>query len=129
MLEASGQLDGMPQECKYAVLRGFQTHDFQHVITGYSSDGISEIKLQAFCLAQIRFPYFGMWVSNVTSRMTFIDPDSIVPIMDAISDGWKLGRSIKNIQFEKWEERLEQPLAEVRKEFGIDPAGSQPFAA
>jgi len=33
-LEAAGMLDGMPDPMKFAVLRGFQTHDFQHVVTG-----------------------------------------------------------------------------------------------
>lgn len=59
-LESSGMLAGMPASMKYAVLRGFQTHDFQHVVTGYNSKPQGEIALQAFCLAQLHFPYFGM---------------------------------------------------------------------
>jgi ubiquinone biosynthesis protein COQ4 len=94
MLVANGQLDGMPEPMQYAVLRGFQTHDFQHVVTGYDSSGLGEIALQAFCLAQLQFPYFGMWISVVTTKMTFISPTSIVPLMDAITDGWQLGRTV-----------------------------------
>ncbi len=125
-LEAAGMLDGMPEAMKFAVLRGFQTHDFQHVVTGYDSSGRGEIALQAFCLAQLQFPYFGMWMSVVTSRMTYCDPSMIVPMMDAITDGWQLGRSVENIQVEQWETMLDQPLAEVRARYGITPTG---FAA
>lgn len=121
-LEAAGVLDGMPEPMRFAVLRGFQTHDFQHVVTGYDSSGKGEIALQAFCLAQLQFPYFGIWMSVVTTRMTFVDPKMIVPMMDAITDGWQLGRRVSNIQGERWEEMLDQPLAAVRARYGFSPA-------
>ena len=119
-LEARGDLDGMPEEIRYAVIRGFQTHDFQHVVTGYDSSGLGEIALQAFCLAQLRFPYFAMWISTVTTQMTYVRPSSITPLMDAITDGWERGRSVKNIQAQPWEEMLDQPLEHVRAEFDVE---------
>ena len=122
VLESTGMLDGMPEPMKYAVLRGFQTHDFQHVATGYDSSGRGEIALQAFCLAQIRFPYFAMWMSVTTTRMTFVAPQMIEPMMDAITDGWQLGRRTPNIQCVKWETQLDQPLADVRARYGVIPA-------
>jgi ubiquinone biosynthesis protein Coq4 len=124
-LERAGALDGMPAQLRFAVLRGFQTHDFQHVVTGYDSSGWGEIALQAFCLAQIRFPYFGMWMSVVTTRMTFADPESITPMMDAISRGWQAGRSVDNIQAVQWEELLDVPLDEIRARFSIGRAGTR----
>jgi hypothetical protein len=81
MLVRAGMLDGMPEVMQQAVLRGFQVHDFQHVLTGYDPSGLGEIALQSFCLAQIRFPYFSMWMSVITSRMTFVDPTIITAIM------------------------------------------------
>lgn len=122
-LAKAGFLDGMPEPVRYAVLRGFQTHDFQHVVTGFDSSPGGEIALQAFCLAQIRFPYFAMWMSVVATRMTFVDPDVIRPAMDAITAGWQLGRRVGNIQFERWEELLDRPLAELRRRHGLAPAG------
>ncbi len=119
----SGQLDRMPEELKYAIIRGFQIHDILHVITGYTPSGLDELSLQAFCLAQLQFPYFGMWMATTTSRMTFLEPDGIVPVMDAISRGWQLGRETRNLQFERWEERFEEPLAEVRVPYGVPPEG------
>jgi ubiquinone biosynthesis protein Coq4 len=113
----------MPEQMKYAVIRGFQLHDILHVITGYTPRPPDELSLQAFCLAQLQFPYFGMWMATTTSNMTFLQPDAIVPIMDAISRGWQYGRSVKNLQFEKWEAMFEEPLAEVRPRYGIVPEG------
>ena len=118
-LAASGQLDRMPPELRYAIIRGFQIHDLLHVMTGYEATPRGEIALQAFCLAQLRFPYFAMWMSVVTTRMTFLDPDSIVPIMDAITDGWSFGRSARNIQVLKLEQMIERPLLDVQQELGL----------
>jgi ubiquinone biosynthesis protein Coq4 len=99
-LADAGMLDGMPEVMQSAVLRGFQVHDFQHVVTGYDPSGRGEIALQAFCLAQTTFPYFGMWMSVVTTRMTFVDPAAIGPMMDAIADGWQHGGTARTLAFE-----------------------------
>ena len=120
---STGQLDRMPEDLKYAIVRGFQVHDILHVITGYTPSGLDELALQAFSLAQLQFPYFGMWMSVSTTQMTFLRPDAIVPAMDAMSSGWQFGRSVRNLAFERWEERFSEPLAEVRPEFGIRPEG------
>lgn len=122
-MTASGQLDRMPADMKYAIIRGFQIHDILHVVTGYTPSGLDELSLQAFCLAQLRFPYFAMWMATTTTRMTFLDPAGIVPVMDAITQGWQYGRSVKNLQFEKWESMFEEPLAEVRPRYGVAPEG------
>lgn len=127
-LESSGMLDGMPEPLRYAVLRGFQLHDFLHVVTGYGPSPRDELALQSFCLAQLQFPYFGMWVAVVTTRMTFIAPDLIVGTMDAVTEGWQYGRSVANVQIVRWEERLDEPLADLRRSHGIDPEGRHPLA-
>jgi ubiquinone biosynthesis protein COQ4 len=120
MLAASGQLDRMPEALRYAIIRGFQVHDLMHVLSGYPASPAGEIALQAFCLAQIRFPYFAMWMSVVTTRMALLDPDQTIPMMNAITDGWQFGRSAKNIQFEPWETMFDRPTATLRTAFGLD---------
>jgi ubiquinone biosynthesis protein COQ4 len=118
---AAGQLDRMPADMKYAIIRGFQIHDILHVVTGYTASPLDELSLQAFCLAQLQFPYFGMWMATTTSRMTFLQPDSIVPVMDAITRGWRYGRRTKNLQFEKWESMFEEMVDVVRLRYGVAP--------
>ena len=54
----------MPHELNYAIIGGFQIHDILHVPTGYTPAPIHELALQAFCLTQLQFPYFGMWTST-----------------------------------------------------------------
>ncbi|MFN8642691.1 MAG: Coq4 family protein [Candidatus Binatia bacterium] len=122
-MAGAGRLERMPAELRYAVIRGFQVHDILHVVTGYTPSRADELALQAFCLAQLQFPYFGMWMATTTTRMTFLHPETIVPVMDAITDGWRYGRAVPNLQFERWEALFEEPLATVRARHGIAPAG------
>ena len=127
-LETAGVLDRMPEDIKYSVLRTYQTHDFIHLVTGYPTNGLGEIAVQAFCLAQHKSPYFGMWVSVATARMTYLHPDKIEKTMDAITDGWALGRKAGNLMLVKWEQMLDRPVEDIRREFGISPGGQRALA-
>jgi ubiquinone biosynthesis protein Coq4 len=64
-----------------------------------------------------------MWISVVTTHMAFVDPYMIVPAMDAITQGWTYGRRARSIQFVRFEEMLDRPLADVRREYGLDEDG------
>lgn len=123
-LDAQGRLHGMPDEAKYAVLRGFQIHDIFHIVTGYKTTGWGEMALQAFTLAQRPLPYASLWMATLTAQMTFIRPDMTVAVMDAISQGWQHGRTAKNLNYEHWEDRFADDVDELRKEFGL----AQPVA-
>ena len=125
-LERSGRLDGMPTELRFAILRGFQVHDFLHVLTGYNATSRGELALQAFSLAQFPFPYFGIWMSVVTTRMTFHDPRVITMTMDSITDGWRYGQATNNLMVQPWEDMLGEPLHVLRERFAVVPS---PFAA
>lgn len=115
----SGKLDRMPATLKYKVLRGYQTHDLHHVLTGYPATPFGELALQAFQLAQVEFPYSAMWISVVTGHMAFIDPWLIKPAMDSIAHGWTYGREARSIQFVKFEKMFDRPLEAIRDEYGL----------
>jgi ubiquinone biosynthesis protein COQ4 len=119
-LEALGKLDAMPPVMKYKVLRGFQTHDLHHVLTGYPATPFGELALQAFQLAQMDFPYSAMWIAVITGHMALVDPLMIKPAMDAITDGWALGRRARSIQFVKFETMLDRPIVDLRREYRLD---------
>lgn len=118
-LDEEGKLAGMPNEVKYAMVRGFQLHDYFHVLTGYRTDGPGEMALQAFTLAQRQLPYASLWMATLTAQMTFVHPDMTSGVMDSISDGWVFGRGARNLNVERWEERLGEPIDALRTEFGL----------
>ncbi len=121
--ERSGKLAHMPKVLQYKVLRGFQTHDLHHVVTGYPATPFGEFSLQAFQLAQMDFPYAAMWIAVVTTHMALVDPYMIKPAMDALADGWSFGRQSRSIQFVKFETMLHLPLAQVQATYGLARAG------
>ncbi len=117
---AQGKLDRMPPVLRYKVLRGYQTHDLHHVLTGYQATPFDELALQAFQLAQQDYPYSAMTLATILTHATLVDPWLIKPAMDAIAEGWAYGRRTKSIQFVAFETMLERPLAEVRADYGLD---------
>lgn len=118
-LEAKGKLDNMPDLLKYKVLRGYQTHDIHHVLTGYKATPFDELALQSFQLAQQDYPYSAMTLATVMGHATLVDPLLIKPAMDAISDGWSFGRRARSIQFVAFEKMLDRPLRDVQEEYGL----------
>ena len=119
-LHASGKLDRLPSDMSFMMVRGFQIHDFLHVLTGYDSSPLGELKLAAFYLAQLRFPYHAMRLAITLGHAAFIKPSITVPAMDAIVDGWAYGRRAQNLNFARWEDELDTPLATLRARFGLD---------
>ena len=109
-LHAQGKLDRLPDDMSYMMLRGFQTHDFLHVATGYDSSPLGELAIAAFYLAQLRFPYHAMRMAVTLGHAAFVNPEITVAAMDAIVDGWSRGRSTPNLNFVRWEEQLDTPL-------------------
>jgi ubiquinone biosynthesis protein COQ4 len=118
-MDASGKLDDMPAEVKYAVVRGFQIHDIFHILTGYLTDGRGEMALQAFTLAQRRLPYSSIWMATLTSQMTFKHPAMTEAVMDCISEGWQRGRSARNLNYTRWEERFDERVDDLRVEYAL----------
>ena len=119
-LTASGKLDRLPPELSYMMVRGFQIHDFLHVLTGYEANDWGELALAAFYLAQLRFPYHAMRVAVTTAHMAFLRPGLIVDAMDAFVDGWAFGRSARNLNFELWENELDTPLEVLRTRMNLN---------
>lgn len=117
-----GALDGMPDEIQYATLRGFQTHDILHVLTGNDTSLLGELTLQAFGASQTGGTYNSLWLTIATTRMTLMDPPAAPFAMDAIVRGWRQGQAARPLAYERWEERFDQPIEQLRAEFSIPHA-------
>ncbi|MEM8769833.1 MAG: Coq4 family protein [Pseudomonadota bacterium] len=86
-LHAAGKLERLPADMSYMMVRGFQIHDFLHVLTGYDASPLGELSLAAFYLAQLRFPDHAMRRAVTTAHMAYLKPSMTVAAMDAIVDG------------------------------------------
>lgn len=126
-LSAEGALDRLPDDLSYTIVRGFQIHDFLHVMTGFSPSPAGELAQAAFHYAQLRFPYHALRVAVTTAHIAFVKPDAIIEAMDAMTTGWTVGRTCENLHFTRWEDELDTPLAELRERVGIDISSFQDF--
>lgn len=119
-MTADGTLDRMPADLAYVSVRLSQIHDFAHTIAGFTPDPAGEIKMAAFHLAQLRFPYHSMRLAVTSAHAAFVNPGFMEPFFDAMSIGWIMGRKAQNLHFTRWEDQVDTPLEEIRERLGID---------
>ena len=103
----------------YLAERGFQLHDLFHVLTGYDTTPLGEVRVVSFTVAQAPAPYPAMIMASRPLQILLYRPQLLPFIMDAITDGWVLGRKAKPLLGVHWEEHWEQPLAELRKAYDL----------
>jgi ubiquinone biosynthesis protein COQ4 len=91
-------------------------HDMRHVLTGYGIDPLGETCLMAF-----RFGQTGHVGTFVIAAFGFVvlgfRRQSL--LLPAMLEAYRHGRSARLIDMLLWEEALERPLVELRREFGI----------
>lgn len=94
-------------------------HDLQHVLTGYGRDPIGELSLLSFMTTQV--PNQGI---NFIIKMATRKYHQEIPSLDIqalIDEGRSIGQQAAWMPAICWEDRLREPLEEVRSELGFKP--------
>ena len=107
-------------EVGYLAERGFQLHDMFHVLTGYDTTPLGEVRVVSFTVAQSPAPYPALIIASRPLQAALYKPQLLPPIMDAIAEGWVRGRKASPLIAVHWEDFWERPLAELRVEHGLD---------
>ena len=103
---------------EFVIHRLKETHDIVHVLTGFGVDGISEIGLQGFNLAQNRSPLAVMLIfGSMLSSLQNDDP--LEPLLRALAHGFQMGLDAELVVGRKLEEGWERPIQEWRKELKL----------
>jgi ubiquinone biosynthesis protein COQ4 len=102
----------------YYLMRGRETHDVWHLVTGFGTDVPGELGLQAFQLAQVGVPISKVLVALGILR-TALFPEMLEPVLDAIARGWHLGQTARPFIIQRWEEGWDRPVASWRQELDI----------
>ena len=108
-------------DAEYVELRLSQTHDLWHIITGFNTSVVGEIGLQAFHLPQFPYPLATMLIANSLISTTLKTPEMLPQLLEAIAQGFQMGRAAKPLFAQKWEEGWEKPLTQWRAELNIQP--------
>jgi len=107
------------EEVGYLAERGFQLHDMFHVLTGFDTTPLGEVRVVSFTVAQTPAPYPAMIIASRPLQMVLYKPELLPAVMDAITEGWALGRKAKPLMNVQWEEYWERPLAALRREYAL----------
>ncbi len=100
-----------------------ETHDIWHVITDCSTNILGEIQLEAFYVAQLHATRF--WLALLTKNLlkaVVYDIEVSAQYMEAICQGWQLGKQAKPLFGMPWQQFWHQPLSAIRADLGIDSA-------
>ncbi|MDG2304322.1 MAG: Coq4 family protein [Candidatus Binatia bacterium] len=103
----------------YLAERGFQLHDLFHVLTGFDTTPLGEVRVLSFTVAQSPAPYPAMIIASRPLQMVLYNPQLLPVVMDAITEGWALGRKAKSLLPVHWEDHWESPLDELRAEYDL----------
>ena len=106
-------------EVGYVAERGWQLHDLYHVLTGWDTSPIGEVKVVSFTVAQTPAPYPALTMTMRPLQAALYKPELLPILFDAISEGWTLGRRTPTLIDVHWEDHWERPLAEIQKEYGL----------
>jgi len=105
-------------ERDYIVHRLKETHDITHVLTGFGIDGVSELGLQGFNLAQNRSPLAVMLIFG--GMLTALQNDEpLAPMLRALAKGFQMGLDAELVISRKLEEGWDRPLNEWRSELKL----------
>lgn len=94
-------------------------HDLQHVMCGYGRDELGELCLLAFMAAQT--PNRGISFIVFMGRRQFRRELPNIAIDACVVEGRRTGESARYFATVNWEERLAEPLAQLRAELGVQP--------
>jgi ubiquinone biosynthesis protein COQ4 len=103
------------EQKRYISQRLRQTHDLWHVVSGYDTDIVGEVEVQAFTLGQLLTPFAffvvlgGMLESPSTRSELFV----------RVARAFRRGRRAKPLSFRDWERRFVMPLHKVRAELDL----------
>ena len=108
-------------ERDYITHRLKETHDITHVLTGFGIDGVSELGLQGFNLAQNRSPLAVMLIFGGMLKALQKD-EPLAPMLRALAKGFQMGLDAELVIARKLEEGWDRPLNEWRNELRLPEA-------
>jgi ubiquinone biosynthesis protein COQ4 len=97
-----------------------KTHDIWHLVTGFDVTIGGEIGLKGFELAQYHSP-LSIFSAVVVLLSAVGSPMEMNSRVEKFTQGYQMGLKSKFLLAQKWEERWEQTLTQVRSELNIEP--------
>lgn len=103
----------------FVMMRLRQSHDLWHTLTGFNTSVPDELGLLAFMMAQVHSPFSPILIAGGLLAATLKRPHELVPIMEKICAGWKMGVSAKPAFAIDWHAHWQTPLSELRAQYKV----------
>jgi ubiquinone biosynthesis protein COQ4 len=121
-------LEAQPAASEYEFIDSHmrETHDIWHVVTGSPINMFGEIKLQAFCIAQLQLSRF--WLALLTKNLLkslLYDIEVADQYMTALTAGWLMGKAAQPLFGIDWSAQWEMPIDQVRASLNITVAAAE----
>jgi ubiquinone biosynthesis protein COQ4 len=97
-----------------------ETHDIWHVITGCNTNILGEIQLESFYVAQLQATRF--WLALLTKNLlkaVVYDIEASSQYMEAICQGWQLGKQAKPLFGMPWQQLWSEPLKTIQANLNL----------
>jgi len=99
--------------------RILQLHDIWHLLGGFGFTGAGEIAISGFQMAQFGQNYSTRFLAVVAASSAFHLPVLSDLLLSVAFDGWRHGRSTRQLIAVPWHERIGQSIAQIRSDLGI----------
>ena len=106
----------------YVMVHLAEVHDIWHIVTNADVNLVGETKLQAFVAAQLhasRFS-FAMLAKNLL-KTAVEDLDLAEQLMDALTEGWRLGKQAHLLFGVQWNTLWNAPLSQLQAQWNVLP--------
>jgi ubiquinone biosynthesis protein COQ4 len=115
-----GDRPSIEEETDYVTMRVRKTHDFHHIVTGFSMTGPGELGVIAITALQYGYPAF-MTIDLGAIALSMLRVEGWGEQINSVRAGWEMAERIKPLMGVRWEEGLDKPLDVWRQELNIDP--------
>lgn len=106
----------------YLMSHLIETHDIWHVVIGADTSMDGELQLQTFIAAQLHFSRFALaMLAKNLLKTAIYDIDEADQRLDAITQGWIMGKHALSLIGIKWNTLWEMPLEQLRNRLNIIP--------
>ncbi len=115
-----GDRPSIDEETDYVTMRVRKTHDFHHIVTGFSMLGPGELGVIAITALQFGYPAF-MSIDLGAIALSMLRVEGFGEQVQSVRAGWDMAERIEPLMGVRWEEALDKPLDVWRKELRIEP--------
>lgn len=117
--------DPRPEAFKWFNNRSRDTHDMEHVLTGYGRDALGETCVLSYSYQQ-RSGLGIQFIAYMGALEVKRWAPKGAPVIGAIREAARRGKAAKNIMYYDLLDLLPRPLEEVREMLGIEPMSVYP---